>query len=96
MGAECEPSAGGSGPVSYTHLDVYKRQSLGRAAQTQTPAVKATGVGDARVRRSMADLRPVATFRVGGDPDWMAVTADAVWVAVDKRNACLLYTSRCV
>jgi YVTN family beta-propeller protein len=35
----------------------------------------------------MADLRPVATFRVGGDPDWMAVTADAVWVAVDKRNA---------
>ena len=61
--------------------------SLGRAAQTQTPAVKATGVGDARVRRSMADLRPVATFRVGGDPDWMAVTADAVWVAVDKRNA---------
>jgi streptogramin lyase len=35
----------------------------------------------------MAELRPVATFRVGGDPDWMAVTADAVWVTVDARNA---------
>ena len=68
--------------------------SLGRAAQTQTPAVKATGVGDARVRRSIADLRPVATFRVGGDPDWMAVTADAVWVTVDKRNAVVRLDAR--
>lgn len=59
---------------------------VGVWAQTQAPAVKATGVGDARVRRAMAELRPVATFQVGGHPDWMAVTADAVWVTQGERN----------
>jgi YVTN family beta-propeller protein len=66
----------------------------GVGAQTPAPAVKATGVGDARVRRLMTELRPVATFRVGGDPDWMAVTADAVWVTVDKRNAVVRLDAR--
>ena len=42
----------------------------------------------------MAELRPVATFRVGGDPDWMAVTADAVWVTVDQRNAVVRLDAR--
>ena len=60
--------------------------SGGLRAQTPDPGPKATGVGDARVRRPMAELRPVATFRVGGHPDWMAVTADAVWVTQGERN----------
>ena len=60
----------------------------GVGGQAPTPAAvpKATGVRDGRVRRAMADLRPVATFRVGGHPDWMAVTADAVWVTQGERN----------
>jgi virginiamycin B lyase len=55
---------------------------------------KATGARDVRVQRSMAELRPAATFRVGGDPDWMAVTMDAVWVTVDQRNAVVRLDAR--
>ena len=68
--------------------------SGGLRAQTPDPGPKATGVGDARVRRLMTELRPVATFRVGGDPDWMAVTPDAVWVTVDARNAVVRLDAR--
>ena len=31
--------------------------------------------------------RPLATFDLGGDPDWMAITEDAVWVANEKLSA---------
>jgi hypothetical protein len=31
-------------------------------------------------RRRTITLHPIATFQVGGDPDWMAVAEDAVWV----------------
>jgi virginiamycin B lyase len=36
--------------------------------------------------RKMTTLRPVATFRVGGDPDWMAVAENAVWVTTSALN----------
>jgi virginiamycin B lyase len=52
---------------------------------TQFP--KATGVGDAAVQRAMTTLRPLATFRVGGNPDWMALTADSVWVTSSSTNS---------
>src|ERR1700691_5079236 len=55
---------------------------------------KATGVRDVRVQRSMAELRPMVTYRVGSDPDWMVVTADAVWVTVDQRNAVVRLDAR--
>lgn len=32
--------------------------------------------------RHMVELKPQATFRTGGDPDWMAVSSDAVWVSI--------------
>lgn len=38
------------------------------------------------VRRDIAELVPIATFSVPGDPDWMALTADAVWVTSSSRN----------
>jgi virginiamycin B lyase len=45
-----------------------------------------TGVQAAGVQHDMADLTPVATFVVKGDPDWMAVTQNAVWVDSSKVN----------
>jgi virginiamycin B lyase len=36
--------------------------------------------------RQMTTLRPIATFHVGSDPDWMAVTEDAVWVTTSGLN----------
>jgi len=37
-------------------------------------------------KRFMEELRPNATFAVGGDPDWMAVSDDAVWVSISTLN----------
>jgi virginiamycin B lyase len=34
----------------------------------------------------MAEVQPEATLRIGGHPDWMAVTDRAVWVSVSKQN----------
>lgn len=44
---------------------------------------KKTGVQTPGVLHAMQDLRHSATFPVQGDPDWLAVTADAVWVTSD-------------
>jgi len=41
---------------------------------------KKTGVQTAGVERAMEELPKVATLVVKGEPDWMAVTSDAVWV----------------
>jgi virginiamycin B lyase len=64
------------------------------AAQMPETGQKATGVRDVRVQRQMTDMRPLATFRVGSDPDWMAVAEDAVWVTVDQRNAVVRLDAR--
>jgi virginiamycin B lyase len=45
-----------------------------------------TGVQMPGVQHKMSDLAPAATIRVGGDPDWMAVTDDGVWVAISSLN----------
>src|SRR5438477_10444221 len=37
-------------------------------------------------KRQMPDLKPEATFTLGGDPDWMAVAEDAVWVTTSSLN----------
>lgn len=44
------------------------------------------GVSTPGVRRSMADVHPLATFAVQGQPDWMVATDDAVWVTSSNRN----------
>src|SRR6266849_9053412 len=44
------------------------------------------GVTTPGVRRSMADVHPLATFAVAGGPDWMVVTDDAVWVTSSNVN----------
>ena len=45
-----------------------------------------TGVQRAGVQHEIADLAPVATFVVKGDPDWMAITQNAVWVTSSNLN----------
>jgi virginiamycin B lyase len=55
----------------------------GQAQPTQPPRPGVTTPG---VRRSMADIHPDATFAVEGDPDWMVVTEDAVWVTSSSAN----------
>src|SRR5205814_631494 len=37
-------------------------------------------------KRQMPDLKVEATFVLGGDPDWMAVAEDAVWVTTSSLN----------
>ncbi len=56
-------------------------------AQTTAQFPKATGVGNPVVQRAMTSLHPLATFRVGGNPDWMALTADSVWVTSSSTNS---------
>ena len=55
----------------------------GQTAQSDPPRPGVTTPG---VRRSMADLHPQATFAVEGEPDWMVVTEDAVWVTSSNVN----------
>ena len=54
--------------------------------QTQPAQPPRPGVTTASARRSMANVHPDATFAVEGEPDWMAVTDDAVWVASSNVN----------
>ncbi len=42
----------------------------------------------------MGDLRPLATFQVGGDPDWMALADDSVWVTCEKTNRVIRLDAR--
>ena len=41
----------------------------------------ASAPGMAASQRPIAELKPAATFKLGKTADWVAVTADAVWVA---------------
>src|SRR5215469_12281968 len=50
------------------------------------PDLPRPGVSTRGVRRAMADVHPLATFAVEGQPDWMVVTDDAVWVTSSSVN----------
>lgn len=42
--------------------------------------------GVSAAQRNISDLHAAAIYRVGGHPDWMAVTPTATWVADSDRN----------
>jgi len=44
-------------------------------------------LGLASVQRPFAGLKPVATLQVGKTADWVAITADAIWVGSTAPNA---------
>jgi virginiamycin B lyase len=50
------------------------------ARSSSKPGVK-------QVQSPLTNLKPVATFDLGGDPDWLAFSNDAVWVTNDKLKA---------
>ena len=57
------------------------------SADTQQPLLpKKTGVRKPGVQHPISALVPTATFHLGGDPDWMAVTQNAVWVSISGLN----------
>ena len=74
-------------PVSYTHLDVYKRQGMGIYCISRTNGgyVASTSIFSSDGKTStQGKLVKIRTIRVNGNPN--------------NANAyiCLLYTSRCV
>jgi YVTN family beta-propeller protein len=56
-------------------------QTPARPARPPRPGVSAPGV-----KRDIATITPIASFPVEGNPDWQAVTADAVWVTSGSKN----------
>ena len=73
----------GSGPVSYTHLDVYKRQVR-------------RGVNDGDVVRLKKARQVGIALEVGASDDVLRFAAGLFREGVDQLRDCLLYTSRCV
>ena len=78
-------------PVSYTHLDVYKRQVLDSTANAVTGRIRISwdpqraALSQLLQRLSLLGYRP---YLAGGEASERARLAD--------RRRCLLYTSRCV
>ena len=93
-------------PVSYTHLDVYKRQVCHshRSAQGceipgedgQTPVEVDKVVGDAPGNAGQVDNQAAEQQTVGEGSEQEKGSADADVVGEGDSQACLLYTSRCV
>ena len=44
------------------------------------------GVSTPGVKREMTTITPVAVFTTGGNPDWQALTDDAVWVSAGQLD----------
>jgi streptogramin lyase len=51
----------------------------------QEKPVARPGIKDVQVK--MSDLKPAATFQLGGAPDWLAFSDDAVWVTNSRFKA---------
>src|SRR5580693_2851554 len=54
--------------------------------QTENSEPPRPGVSTPGVKRSMTDVHLQASFAVEGQPDWMVVTDDAVWVTSSNVN----------
>ena len=59
-------------------------------AQSQSaenlPRPPRPGVSTPGVKRDIAAIKPLAVFSVPGNPDWQAITEDAVWVTSGTKN----------
>ena len=90
--------------VSYTHLDVYKRQSVGRAAQSIVVEVRRqfheiTGLMEGKAEadyETCVDICTRSSLKEMILPTILAIVTPVVTGLVLGYNGCLLYTSRCV
>jgi virginiamycin B lyase len=84
-------------PVGVTEMVTERRSGRHRVASVAMIAACVIG-GVARpepqagvippdLQRPIAELKPLATIRVGRTADWVAITADAVWVGSTGPNA---------
>ncbi len=60
--------------------------SLSSAASLAQSPHEPPKPGVPSIKRSMSELKPEATFHAQGNPDWMAVTPDAVWVTSSRAG----------
>ena len=83
-------------PVSYTHLDVYKRQAMHtyEAATAALAGLSATAAGILAQRRRAAALAEAGPDASRTVQERLLTEAQAA--VVDEIRLCLLYTSRCV
>jgi virginiamycin B lyase len=56
-------------------------------AQNQPTATPPERPGVKAVQSPLTNLKPIATFDLGGDPDWLAISENAVWVTNDKLKS---------
>jgi virginiamycin B lyase len=56
-------------------------------SQNQPIAQPIAKPGVKGLQSPLTNLKPVATFDLGGDPDWLAISDDAVWVTNDHLKA---------
>ena len=61
--------------------------ALATVSQDQPGSPSPEKPGVIQVQVPFASLKPIATFDLGGDPDWLAISANAIWVANDKLKS---------
>ena len=89
-------------PVSYTHLDVYKRQELAIRLRQRVPAARIVFAPDAVIRhRVTADRERFGYFVTrcaaeGTSKAKIARMVGATATSNEQTYVCLLDTSRCV
>ena len=85
-------------PVSYTHLDVYKRQPSGTSDVTFEELMQdGAQDGGGQTAETQGDGGPDGEQTRGGDRSEKDKFESRIRAALDsQRKGCLLYTSRCV
>ena len=97
MKARSTSSFSSRGTVSYTHLDVYKRQALTQAQNDELKSLNASL--EHKVTERTAELRQALSFveQSHGELKKSFLTSVQVFAGlIELRSGCLLYTSRCV
>jgi virginiamycin B lyase len=69
-------------PLRFVILFLSVPGFFGSNAPVQETASTTRGID----KKPMSHLQPTATFTLGGNPDWMAVSEDAVWVSISSLN----------
>jgi streptogramin lyase len=76
--------------LSLTSVAVHAQEEKPASAPSTETAKPARpprpGVERPGVKRDMAAIKPIAEFPVPGNPDWLAITTDAVWVTSGRKN----------